>query len=151
MIHLKFILELEKFVHHLVYYARQANQNLSSTCMSTNAGGGDCKQPHCSFCRSRSSLHEIRMILERDYLPERRLSRLMRVWEHLLWSPIILPYCFQITGSTGFLYLLGKSYVTCHQQDCLNLTVHSESTPWTYQFGQIIQNALSKCALFISQ
>ena len=112
--------------------------------MSRIAGGGNCRSRACLYCQSRSVLDDIRSILEVDTITDRHLSNLFSHWARLLDRPVILPFCFQLTGTGGFLHLLGKSYVTFHQYDFLRMQPHSEETSRLFYYDQLLNTVLGE-------
>ena len=102
--------------------------------MSPRGGGGDCRGISCNFCRSNRKLHEIRTLVDRDDLYAQDLTNLIRYWTQLLEDPLILPFCYQHTGSNGFVYLVGRTYVVLNQYDFINLPIYSEETANLYYF-----------------
>ena len=65
-------------------------------------------------------------------------------WERLFSEPAALPYCYRLQGTNGFIHLIGRSYVSCHQLDMLESGPYSERPLFTYQFEKLLERVLSK-------
>ena len=112
--------------------------------MATNAGGGNCVDIACKSCYSQRILRYISEITEKPNFDHGSFSSLICQWERLLSDSSILPYCYKLHGPGGFIYLVGKSYVSCHQLDLLENSPYSEQPLYVYRFEQLMEQVLSK-------
>ena len=56
----------------------------------------------------------------------------------------ILPFCFRLQGSGGFLHQLGKSFAMLHQMDCIHMDRHAEHSSLSFKLEKILDQVLCK-------
>ena len=146
-----YFLALERMVNRLLFYADQVPRDLSSLCMAHIAGGSNCGSGACQFCTSQRILRYIGGINESRDLTSQQIGNLLHQWDRLLIEPSILPYCFRLTGSDGFIYQIGRTFILCHQYDCLQLGPHSEQQSHSYQFEKVVEQTLGNSYIYKSK
>ena len=112
--------------------------------MAHRAGGSNCNSGSCKFCSSQRILRSIGLATEDRNLTHSKIESIIFQWDRLLVEPSILPFCFRLTGSDGFIHLIGRTFVTCHQMDCLTLDAHSERLSYLSRFELILDQTLGK-------
>ena len=112
--------------------------------MAVRAGGANCNSIDCKFCFSQRILRHIGEIIEGPNFSESSFQSLMYQWERLFAEPSALPYCYRLQGTNGFIHLVGKSYVSCHQLDMLESDPYKERPLYTYQFEALLERVLSE-------
>ena len=112
--------------------------------MAIRAGGGNCNSASCMFCYSQRILRHIGEITDRRNFDKGGFQSLIYQWERLFAEPAALPYCYRNQGTYGFIHLVGKSYVSCHQLDMLESDPYTERQLYTYQLEVLLERVLSK-------
>ena len=112
--------------------------------MASRAGGANCGLGSCKFCIAQRILRQIEEKSDSTNFNHSQVESLLYQWGRLLVDPSILPYCFRLTGSGGFLHLAGRSFVFCHQMDLLTMGIDSETRSYSSQIEEILEQTLSK-------
>lgn len=133
---------LERIIHRLIFYSKQIPEQIYSTCMVRNAGGGNCNQGSCKPCVSQRVLRLISEMTNTRDFDEYHVSGVLHQWDRLFADSSILPSCFKITGNDGFLYQIGRTFVLLHQMDCINLAPYSDATSDSHRFEKKLDQVL---------
>lgn len=115
--------------------------------MASRAGGANCGLGSCKFCTAQRILKQIEERTSSTEFTHSHVESLLYQWGRLLVDPSILPYCFRLTGSGGFLHQAGRSFVFCHQMDLLTMGIDSEARSYSSQIEEILEHTLSKSYL----
>ena len=133
---------LEKLVHRLIFYSKMMPLRSVPLCMSSTPGGGNCRSGECKSCSSQRIIRQIYDITESREFGVRDASALLYQWERLFMEASILPFCFRLQGSGGFLHQLGKSFAMLHQMDCIHMDPHAEHSSLSYRLEKIVDQVL---------
>ena len=118
--------------------------------MASRAGGANCGLGSCKFCTAQRILRQIEERSGSNNFTPSHVESLIYQWGRLLVDPSILPYCFRLTGSGGFLHQAGRSYVFCHQMDLLHMGLDSETRSYSSQIEEILEQTLGKSRVSLS-
>ena len=135
---------LERIIHRLIFYSKLVPNILTSRCMSSHAGGANCGLGSCKFCAAQRILRLIEERSNSTAYTSHHVDSLLYQWSRLLADPSILPFCFRITGSGGFLHQVGRSFVYCHQMDIISTGIDSDYPSYSSRMEVMLEQTFSK-------
>ena len=127
-----------------MFYSNQVPAQPLTSCMASRGGGGSCGRRACRQCHSHRVLKQIEEISDQRTFNFRHLGPLLQQWRFLFDDPTIIPACFQNIGTGGFLHQIGRSFVLCHQADCLERCPGSEELTYSSQMEEILETLLGR-------
>ena len=112
--------------------------------MASRAGGASCGLGVCKYCSAQRILRLIEEKSSSDTYTSHQLESLLYQWGRLLVDPSVLPYCFRLNGTGGFLHQVGRSFVYCHQMDIISTGIDSDVPSYSSRLEQMLEETLGK-------